>query len=176
MKKSSKKTKTPRPMRSKTDTHHFSDVAIRGNWDESEDEILLNTNSNVVAALLLNRSRDSAASRRFTLVNKFNRTSVPMEHIGFKQAKSIVSKILKEKKKNMIPQSIIQERGQSSMHDEVNNLPSHTKKVTTQIIESIPTSDLFNPILLVLNNQEIFFKNGINKLIIKGENVTFSVE
>lgn len=122
-----------------------------GHWTNEEDELLLNTNSNNVAAILLKRSRDSAASRRFILRSK-GRIGVQVETIGMKKAKSIAAGILKKEKaleKEEIPVAII--------------------PTGIEIIDQ-------KQILLVLNGQEIYFKNGLNKLVIKGDNVLFSVE
>jgi hypothetical protein len=156
------------PMRTKSSSKLLQNAENAGRWSNEEDELLLHTNSNLVAALLLKRSRDSAANRRFVLRTKFGKESVPVETIGLKKARSIVAKILKQKKTENNTMEFI--------------LPNNTVKTlpysTTEKIEPIKENnvEIMMPIMLVVNGQEMLFKNGLKKLVIQGDNILFSVE
>lgn len=166
-----KQKKTPKP---KVTSKNFRP------WTKEDDELLLNTESNVVAALLLKRKPAACSTHRGKLIAK-GETSIPVKCYHLKTAKKIVEKILKEKSKQKSTAKFANAANEITEREnqvQQSNLPvvlrEHVLEETMVVSEE--QVQVIMPLRIIINNQEMLFKNGINKLTIQGSDVHISVE
>ena len=150
----------------------------RSTYSAEEDELILSTESNHVAALLLKRSRAGVQNRRMRLVNEYGRVSVPTKSFGFLKAKAIVAQMRKEALKNN--GSILLPVVSQSVSSTIERIPiAETKMLpmtTSTKVHKKANENQEEGFIVVINNTEMTLKQLPKKMIVSGKDLTFSFE
>lgn len=140
----------------------------RGRWSEDEENILLQIPSNVAAANILGRTRDSCAGKRFGLINENGRKGVEMKTMGEKRAWLFAKEFCKNFNKE---HGVNQNELTTIPHSVNDNIKLEYKSESVSGITPVIIQE--QGFILLLNDQEIIMKNCPKKLIIRGSTVMF---